>query len=111
MLIPETGDEPAADFYAKLSEESTRKLKALGVLIYRGFETEFSREICTIGITECEDGRSPENFFFRMILNLSLNIYVRQKFNSGAASEYFGALASRLETEKTVHFAKMNSLF
>ncbi len=55
-------------------------LSAFAAFIFRDFKlTGYSKQLLTIGVTECEATNSPINWFFRKIQNFELNIFISSK--------------------------------
>ena len=63
-------------------------------------ENGYSKQLLTIGVTECDKEGSAINWFFRMIQNFELNIYISEKATEQNTRTYCNNLASKIKKQR-----------
>ena len=97
-----------------MNEATWARLRTFGSKILADFKnTGYSRQLLTIGVTECDEEDSDINWFFRCIQNFELNIFISSMATERNAKTYLDALAAKIASQKLSHieFSKRNSLF
>jgi hypothetical protein len=80
---------------------TSNQLSAFATSVFENFKrTGYSNQLLTIGITECEKDNSAINWFFRMIQNFELNIYISSKASEQNAQTYLQTLASKIKDQR-----------
>ena len=62
-------------------------------------ETGYSKQILSIGVTECDHTDSSISWFFRMIQNFELNILISSNASEQNAKSYFNELETWIKKE------------
>ena len=85
-------------YYNKFTQITRSKMTALATSIFQGFkETGYSKQLLTIGVTECEEVGSVENWLFSRIQNFELNIYISSKASENNARIYLDGLVTKIK--------------
>ena len=101
-------------YYEQFSSSTYNKLSAFAASVFENFKrTGYSNQLLTIGITECKYETSAINWFFRMIQNFELNIYISSKASEQNAQTYLQTLASKIKDQRLyyIEFSEVNSFF
>ena len=65
--------------------------------IFNSFkETGYSKQLLTIGVTECEELNKKKSEFFEKVQEFEMNIAITSKATEKSASIYFKSLADKI---------------
>ena len=106
--------EDGEKYYEKFTESTQNKLTALAASVFKRFkQTGYSKQLLTIGITECDEKLSAINWFFRWIQNFELNIYISSKATKQNARTYLESLLNKITDQRLqyIEFSRKNSFF
>ena len=108
-------DNPSSEkYYETFSISTYNKLTEIATSFFQSLkETGYSKQLLTIGITECEILGRAKDVFFSQIQNFELTICISSLASENNAKIYLKQLKSKIREERLQYivFSKANSFF